>query len=252
MGHTGTLDPFATGLLVVLLGRATRIAQFVPTEPKTYEAAISFGHETTTDDALGEMRCESGAPDMGRIATGIEQLTGDIQQLPPEYSAKKVGGTRAYAAARRGAPLQLQPVCVHVFGWSIQRFVEGTLYATISCGSGTYVRALARDLGRLTGSAAHLSALRRTRAGPFDVAEATTMDALTGGAFAVRPAHEALANLPFERLTEEAERAVRHGRAIPAQVAGDRAALLDQQGRLLAIANRKSELWQPSVVLVDA
>ena len=142
VGHTGTLDPFATGLLVVLVGRATRIAQFVPTEPKTYEAAISFGRETTTDDAVGEMRREAGAPAMERIVTGVEHLTGEIQQLPPEYSAKQVGGTRAYAAARRGAPLQLQPVPIHVFGWSIRRFVEGTLYATISCGGGTYVRAL--------------------------------------------------------------------------------------------------------------
>jgi tRNA pseudouridine55 synthase len=252
VGHTGTLDPFATGLLVVLVGRATRLAQFIRIEPKTYEAAIVFGRETVTDDATGETRRVAVAPTIERIVTGTEQLTGSIEQLPPEYSAKQVGGTRAYAAARRGAPLQLQPVPVRVLGWSIHRYVDGTLYATISCGGGTYVRALARDLGRLTDSAAHLGALRRTHAGAFDVTEAATLDAVANGVFVVRPAQEALTDLPLEQLTEETERHVRHGRAVPAHVPGERAALVDRQGVLLAVADRKNDLWHPNVVLAGA
>ena len=103
VGHTGTLDPFATGLLVMLVGRATRLAQFIPSEPKTYEATIAFGRETTTDDSTGGTRRESVAPTIDRITSGIDQLTGGIEQLPPEYSAKQVGGTRA-TRPRAAAP----------------------------------------------------------------------------------------------------------------------------------------------------
>ncbi len=252
VGHTGTLDPFATGLLVVLVGRTTRLSQFIRSEPKTYVATIAFGRETTTDDSTGETRRESVAPTLDRITIGIEQLTGEIEQLPPSYSAKQVGGTRAYAAARRGTPLQLQPVPVRVFDWSVHSYTDGLLHATVSCGGGTYVRALARDLGRLADSAAHLHALRRTGSGAFDVRDAATMDELQNGEYVVRPSQDALTDLPLEQLTEASERAVRHGRAIPAHVPGERAALIDRQGVLIAIAVREENLWHPRVVLADA
>ncbi len=252
VGHTGTLDPFATGLLVILVGRTTRLAQFIRSEPKTYDAAIAFGRETTTDDSTGETRCEAATPGIDRIVSGIERLTGVIEQLPPEYSAKQVEGQRAYAAARRGTPLTLQPVLVHVFDWSVHSYTDGTLHTTISCGGGTYVRALARDLGRAAASAAHLSALRRTHSGAFDVRDAATIADLRDGQFVVRPARDALADLPFEQLTEDSERAVRHGRAIPAVVPGGRAGLVDRQGVLLAVAEREDDLWHPRVVLADA
>jgi tRNA pseudouridine55 synthase len=178
IGHLGTLDPFATGLLVLLLGRATRLANFLDMEPKVYEASITFGAETDTDDATGTVIREGPPPGEVAIRSALRSLTGTISQVPPAYSAKSVDGTRAYDAARRGEPLDLQPVDVTVHGWEIRALDSGHLSATVTCGGGTYIRALARDLGRLTASAAHLSALRRIRVGSFDVADAATLDAL--------------------------------------------------------------------------
>lgn len=178
VGHLGTLDPFATGLLIVLVGRATRLATFLDIEPKVYEAAISFGSETDTDDATGEVTRSAPPPAESDIRAAIVTLTGDIEQVPPAYSAKKVAGKRAYAAARSGEAVELAPASVVVHRWEVGAYAGGTLSATITCGGGTYIRALARDLGRLSGSAAHLAALRRTRIGKFDVGDATPADAL--------------------------------------------------------------------------
>jgi tRNA pseudouridine55 synthase len=186
IGHLGTLDPFATGLLVLLLGRATRLANFLDMEPKVYEATITFGAETDTDDSTGTVIREAAAPAEGAIRSAVRSLTGTISQVPPAYSAKSVDGTRAYDAARRGEPLDLQPVEVTVHAWEIRGFAEGSLSAIVTCSGGTYIRALARDLGRLTSSAAHLAALRRARVGSFDVADAVTLDALANAPPRVR------------------------------------------------------------------
>jgi tRNA pseudouridine55 synthase len=178
IGHLGTLDPFATGLLVLLLGRATRLANFLEMEPKVYEASITFGAETDTDDSTGTVIRQAPLPAEASIREAVRSLTGTISQVPPAYSAKSVDGTRAYDAARRGEPLELPPVDVTVHGWEIHGVDAGSLSATVTCSGGTYIRALARDLGRLTSSAAHLGALRRTRVGSFDVADAATLDRL--------------------------------------------------------------------------
>ena len=178
IGHLGTLDPFATGLLILLLGRATRLANFLVTEPKVYEATIQFGSETDTDDGTGSLVREAGLPTASAIDEAITRLTGTISQVPPDYSAKSVDGTRAYAAARQGAALELAPVEVHVHEWDVRGRRDDSIDVTIACGTGTYIRALARDLGRMTESAAHLSSLRRIRCGLFDVADATTLDKL--------------------------------------------------------------------------
>jgi len=178
IGHLGTLDPFATGLLVLLLGRATRLANFLDMEPKVYEAVIAFGAETDTDDSTGTVIRQAAAPAETAIREAVRSLTGTISQVPPAYSAKSVDGTRAYDAARRGEPLDLQPVDVMVHGWEIRGVDSGSLSASVTCSGGTYIRALARDLGRLTSSAAHLSALRRTRVGSFDVVDAATLEML--------------------------------------------------------------------------
>lgn len=174
VGHLGTLDPFATGLLVVLVGRATRLATFLDIEPKVYEAVITFCAETDTDDATGEVTRSAARPSEPDVRAAIATLTGAILQVPPAYSAKKVAGKRAYAAARAGEALELEPASVTVHRWDIGAFTGATLAATITCGGGTYIRALARDLGRSAGSAAHLSSLRRTRVGRFDVADAVS------------------------------------------------------------------------------
>jgi tRNA pseudouridine55 synthase len=178
IGHLGTLDPFATGLLVLLLGRATRLANFLDMEPKVYEAVISFGTETDTDDSTGTVIRQAPPPQESGVREAVRSLTGTVSQVPPAYSAKSVDGTRAYDAARRGEPLDLQPVNVTVHSWDIREIHSGSLSATVTCSGGTYIRALARDLGRLASSAAHLGALRRTRVGSFDIADAATLDRL--------------------------------------------------------------------------
>jgi tRNA pseudouridine55 synthase len=189
IGHLGTLDPFATGLLVLLLGRATRLATFLDIEPKVYEATITFGTETDTDDSTGRVVRSAALPSESEIRSGLASLTGNIAQIPPAYSAKSVEGTRAYDAARRGAPLDLPPVEVTVRSWEVRDVGAEALRATVTCSGGTYSRALARDLGRLTSSAAHLSALRRLRVGSFDVRHASKLEDLRESRIRPRTLH---------------------------------------------------------------
>jgi tRNA pseudouridine55 synthase len=179
IGHLGTLDPFATGLLVLLIGRATRLATFLDTEPKVYDATITFGSETDTDDATGSITRTGSLPREADVRASVRKLTGSIAQVPPSYSAKSVDGVRAYDAARRGEPLELAPVAVTVHEWDVRAIEERSLRAVITCSGGTYIRALARDLGRAAGSAAHLSALRRTRVGEFEIRDAFTLEQLS-------------------------------------------------------------------------
>jgi tRNA pseudouridine55 synthase len=178
VGHLGTLDPFATGLLVLLLGRATRLASFIDVEPKVYEATIHFGNETDTDDVTGAVTASTQLPDVDAVRAALRKLTGVFEQVPPAYSAKQVAGRRAYDAARAGTALELAPVNVRVHEWMVRSLSPERLEATITCGGGTYVRALARDLGRLAGSAAHLAALRRTQVGDFRLEDAATVQQL--------------------------------------------------------------------------
>lgn len=249
VGHTGTLDPFATGLLVLLVGNATRLQPYVDGEPKIYEATIRFGVETDTGDPTGIPIREASLPDRSRIDAAIGQLTGTIDQVPPAYSAKQVDGVRAYAAARRGTPLVLRPATVFVESWEVRDYRGPDLDVVIVCGSGTYVRSLARDLGALSGSAAHLTALRRTRSGPFDVHGASTLEDVRGGRAAVLPARAAVPGLPAEQLTDLEAQRVSHGQPVPARAAGSRAALVRDDGALVAIADRDGDAWQPRLVL---
>jgi tRNA pseudouridine55 synthase len=251
IGHAGTLDPFATGLLVLLVGHATRLLPYLNGEPKVYEATISFGAETDTDDVTGTVTRSADLPDTSRVPVAIESLTGTFDQTPPSYSAKQVEGRRAYQVARRGGSLDLAPVRVTVHGWEIRSLSSECVVAVITCGGGTYIRALARDLGRLCGSAAHLAALRRTRSGPFDVTDGTRVDALRDGRVAARPPLTAVSHLPVVRLAVDDVTRVRQGRVIAAgESAGlQTAALVDTGGALVAIAERVDSSWQPRVVL---
>lgn len=253
IGHTGTLDPFATGLLVLLVGRATRLARFVDDEPKVYDATISFGRETTTDDLTGDTTREAPVPDAARIDEGIQRLTGRIEQRPPDYSAKKLAGRRAYAAARAGAPLELQPSSVVVHEWFVRRRTPTTLDVTITCGGGTYIRALARDLGRNTGSAAHLTALRRRRSGAFDVEQAVTVEDLRNHESPMlMPLYSAVSHLAAKRLDDGELRRVQHGNAVEGAGDDSLVALLDADGELVALAQREGDLLLPRVVVRDA
>jgi len=255
IGHAGTLDPFATGLLVLLTGHATRLLPHLDGEPKVYDATIAFGAETDTDDVTGTVVRTAPLPDVERVRDGIASLTGTIEQVPPSYSAKQVDGQRAYDAARRGVALELEPVRVDVHGWQIHELAPGHVRATITCGGGTYIRALARDLGRLSSSAAHLSSLRRLRSGSFDVADAISLETLRQGETVPRPALDALPHLPAVALSPEDVAHVRQGRPIAASgdaTNRDAVALVDDARRLVAVAVRVSSTWQPRVVLPDA
>jgi tRNA pseudouridine55 synthase len=250
IGHAGTLDPFATGLLVLLLGRATRLLPHLDGVPKEYGATIALGSETETDDLHGAVVREAPPPDDDAIAEAVAQLTGALEQVPPAYSAKRVAGRRAYDAARAGDLLELAPAHVTVFEWRDLVREGDSLRAVIACGGGTYIRALARDLGRLTGSAAHLAALRRTRSGPFRVADAVTLDTLRTGGAALRPALDALPTIAHVVLGDDDAERVLRGIPVGEGAAVDKAALIDgRSGALVALAEADGGRWQPRVVM---
>ena len=208
IGHTGALDPMATGLLVLCLGRATRLVEYMMPGEKAYEGEIALGQETDTDDAEGQPTragvLPQGPVDLDAIA---RRFTGEIMQTPPAYSAVKVEGRRAYALAREGEVPELHPRPVRVSALRLERLAADRISVDVRCGPGMYVRSLARDIGRAIGCGAHLGSLRRTGSGPFHVREAVPVEAL--GAFVqagkldevVRPADEGVAESAAAILT---------------------------------------------------
>jgi tRNA pseudouridine55 synthase len=253
VGHAGTLDPFATGLLVVLAGRATRLIPHVSGDPKVYEATIRFGTETDTEDLHGAVVREAAAPEETAVRAAIPALTGWLDQVPPAYSAKRVQGRRAYDLAREGVAVELAPSRVRVDGWELLAWREGSVVEAdvrITCGGGTYIRSLARDLARRIGSAAHLSALRRVRSGAFDVRDAAALDVVRDGGAILRPPLDAVPEHPVQALDEADVRRVFGGIQVPAAVDGAWGALTSATtGALVALAERAGERWQPRVVL---
>ena len=235
------------------MGRATRLARFIDAEPKAYDAVVAFGSETATDDLTGEVTTVAAPPDEGALAPAVARLTGTLDQVPPAFSAKKVEGERAYRAAREGRPVELRPARVVVHEWRLHGFDGQRLRASIRCGGGTYIRALARDLGRLTGSAAHLEALRRTGIGPFRVDDAVPLAELPDrAAAALRPSLDGLPDLPRQVLDAVSRRRVVSGNAVPALSGGEGGGLVGEGGVLVALAERRGDLWQPRVVVLDA
>ncbi|HEY3286572.1 MAG TPA: tRNA pseudouridine(55) synthase TruB [Gemmatimonadaceae bacterium] len=282
VGHGGTLDPFATGLLVLLVGRATRLLQWLHAEPKVYEATVRFGAETDTEDLGGAVTREAPLPTRAALEAAVPSLLGEIDQVPPAYSAKRVDGRRAYELARAGRDVELAPSRVRIDDILLGSF-EGSDDAVsacrmrVTCGGGTYVRSLARDLARAAGSAAHLTALRRERAGVFSLARAIPLELLRSGApVNLAPAIDALEGYPFQVLSEEEVGQVVRGIDVEARVEGAYAALISGRassdaavpaalGRplsnsvgvcLIAFAERRpserGERWQPRVVMRDA
>ena len=257
IGHGGTLDPFATGLLVLMVGRATRLLPHLSGDPKVYDATVRFGAETETEDAGGAVTREAPLPARDAVVAAIPALTGELDQVPPAYSAKRVGGKRAYDLARAGVEVELAPARVRVDAWEPLAWrgddvAVAELDVRITCGGGTYIRSLARDLGRLVGSAAHLSALRRVRSGRFDVADAVPLAAVERGEATVAPALAALPELPVQRLEATDVRRVTSGIEVAATIDGAWGALVSETtGTLVAVAERKGERWQPRVVLRD-
>lgn len=219
VGHTGTLDPFATGLLVLCIGPATRLAQYLTGMDKRYEATARLGVATDTLDRDGTVVAVSDAEalDPAAIRAAFEDQQGRRLQRPPVYSAKKVGGKKAYELARTGQAVELEPVEVMIHELQVLA-VEGALVRfRMRCSAGTYVRAVARDAGEVLGVGAHLTALRRTTVGRLQVADAVAMDRLQerdAVAAALLSPLEAVAHLPTVRLDAEQVRRVRHGQAL--------------------------------------
>ena len=179
VGHGGTLDPLATGLLAILVGETTRATERIHTAPKVYDALVRFGNETATDDREGEPTRSAAAPsEAARIEAGLAPLRGAIQQVPPAYAAVKVRGRTAYSRARSGEAVDLAAREVQVHRLEMVEWSPPDARFLIVCGSGTYVRSMARDLGRAIGSAAHLAGLRRIAIGALDVADAVGIETL--------------------------------------------------------------------------
>ena len=247
-GHAGTLDPEAAGLLLVCLGGATRLAEYLMERPKSYRALVRFGVSTDTLDAAGlTLRVSQAKVTPAAVEAALPDFIGDIRQTPPAFSAVKQGGRNAYELARAGQAVALDPRPVHVAAIRLVGWEEpGGAWLNIDCGSGFYVRALARDLGEAVGCPAYLAALVRTGCGGFAVQDAWTLEELQadGVESAVVPPAAALAFLPAVQLAPGEVVAVRHGM----QIAGlpvRRSRLLDGTGELVAVAasGRLEKVW---------
>jgi tRNA pseudouridine55 synthase len=261
VGHAGTLDPMATGVLVLGVERATRLLGHLALTRKSYDATIRLGQTTVTDDAEGEVVSSADATAVAddAITAAIAPLTGDIEQVPSSVSAIKVDGQRAYARVRSGEEVALaaRPVTVYRFDVTARRRgPEGTvdLDVTVDCSSGTYIRALARDLGAALGVGGHLTALRRTRVGPFDLSSARSLDALAEAPDpVVLPLPVAVA-AAFPRRDVAAEEAVRlsHGGRLAAGGIAGPYGVFGPDGEVVALLEDRGDEARPLVVFAPA
>ena len=254
IGHTGTLDPLASGLLVVLLGRATRLARYVTGLDKEYVATARFGATSTTLDAEGEITPLPDAPEPTELdlRAATQRLTGDLAQIPPMASAVKVGGERLYKAHRRGEEVERRPRTITVHAFELVTIDTETESATfrISCGSGTYVRTLVADLAASLDTGAYLTALRRTRVGHLPIEDAITPDELDPNNLYNRiiQSKHAVAHLPAVTVAEEERRLVCNGRRL-AEVGIEGSYRVEGGGELLAIYRDEGDVARPEVVL---
>ncbi|HEX6367883.1 MAG TPA: tRNA pseudouridine(55) synthase TruB [Longimicrobium sp.] len=261
VGHTGTLDPFASGLLLVCVGPATRLAEYFAPLAKTYVATMRLGEATDTDDRTGEVIASSDAWSgltREQVEAVLAAQVGTTEQLPPSYSAKKVDGERMYAVARRGGEVQRTPVTVTIHAVRVLSIDLPDVVFEVECGSGTYIRAIARDAGEALGVGGHLRELRRTRIGPHDVARAVPMDRL-GEEELVRAAMlapaEAVSHLPRVVADERGEADLRHGRAVQAPdgfAAEGPVAVVSAGGELLAVGEAVEGVVRPRKVFAGA
>ena len=255
VGHAGTLDPLAEGVLPVLLGRATRLADFVGEGRKRYLAEVRLGVATTTDDAEGDVTEERPVPDLS--VADVEQAAaafrGTIQQVPPAYSAVKVAGRPAYAAARKGAALELAARPVTIYSLDVLWLRDDTLALDVRCSRGTYVRSLARDLARALGTVGHLQALVRTEVGSLTLDTAVTLEqaAERGVAACLQSADAVLSDRPAVQASDAEIAALAQGRTVPADgLAGDAIRVHDRDGRLVLVASGDGERLRSRVPLL--
>ncbi len=250
VGHAGTLDPMATGLLVVAVGPATRFLQYLPLEPKTYEATIRFGEATTTYDREGEVSFQGEVPGdlSGAALAQIGSYLGLIQQQPPMFSAVKIKGQPLYKLARKGEEVERASRTVHIAKFDLTVVDDRTMKAVIVCSGGTYVRSLAHDLGMSLGCGAHLVGLKRTQVGRFDLASAVPLDTVDAGH--LLPLSEALSPMVMARLDARRVTQIREGRQIRIEEAENGVvALQEPDGSVFGIARVSGHIAQPECVI---
>ena len=243
VGHAGTLDPMATGVLPVAIGEATKTAAFMMDAPKRYRFGVRWGEQRDTDDAEGTViETSEGRPAESAVTGVLPAFVGRIEQVPPTFSALKVGGERAYALARKGRPPQLEPRTVHVMSLTlIEADGDGAAFE-VACGKGTYVRALARDIARAAGTVGHVSWLHRSAVGPFTDDDAKPLDKVValGHSLALAesllPVDAALADIPALPLTAREADRMRHGQPVPAHGAAPGRVRAIAGSRLVALA----------------
>lgn len=283
IGHTGTLDPMATGVLPLVIGRATRLATFLSSSDKAYEAGVRLGSTTDTYDAAARLAAGGAPPpapalDRAQVEAALAGFRGTFQQMPPPYSAKKVDGVPAYKLARKNQPTVLSPVSVTVRELTLLELEDGLVRLEVTSTAGFYVRSLAHDLGAVLGCGAHLESLRRTRAGAFRLDQAVQLGDLDlhpeSAAVRLIPLCDLLPDLPAVRLNARGAERTGHGNSVSpedfgqmgsgpnwdgggAQTGsgplrtGERVRLFDEAGALIAIAEAGADgLLRPSIVLV--
>jgi tRNA pseudouridine55 synthase len=265
VGHGGTLDPFASGVLPLFLGRATRIAEYHLSAPKSYRATICFGASSTTDDLEGELTPTEAAPSRDALVAALPGFTGSIHQRPPAYSAIKVGGRRAYAVARAGehpslAERDVTITRLELIEWLAEDPTRPIAVVEVDCTAGTYVRALARDIGSAVGSAAYLGALTRTRSGSFaldaavplaDVRAAAAESGPDGIRRLLLPIDAGLDALPRVTLDADEVRAVVEGQFVRLPAPPGILRLADENGALVGIGRRVDGRIAPAKILVE-
>lgn len=257
VGHAGTLDPMATGVLVLGLNRATRLLGHLMLTEKAYEAVVRLGESTTTDDAEGETleRVSAAGLDEGRVREAFAGFVGDIEQVPSSVSAVKVAGRRAYARVRAGETVELAPRPVTVHEISVREVTRHDEVVDVAvgvrCSSGTYVRALARDVGAALEVGGHLTALRRTAVGPFTLDDARTLDELAEEVRVLPMAEAAARCFPTVTVDEHGERDVRVGRRLDRDLGADgKVAVLGPAGDFLALYEQRGDTAAPVAVFV--
>ena len=251
VGHAGTLDPMATGVLVVGIGRATRLLGHLSGHDKGYDATIRLGISTTSDDADGEVmeeRDASGVTD-DSLDAAMQRLVGDIEQVPSSVSAIKVDGRRAYDRVRAGEEVQLAARTVHVETFELVRRDGAELDVHVECSTGTYVRALARDLGRMLGVGGHLTALRRTRVGGFDLEVARPLEVLADDLTVIPLAEAVATTFPRWDADADAVRRIALGqRLAPAGLPAGPVGVFGPDGEVVALVEERDGAVRPSVV----
>ena len=251
IGHLGTLDPMATGVLPLCIGKATRVGQFFATTPKEYTGEIRFGFATTTYDREGTP-VDPEKPFLNtreELLSAMRQLTGSLDQTPPAYSAKRIGGVRSHDSARRGEIVENAPVRVEVSVFDLVEFTPPSIQFRVVCGGGTYIRSLAHDLGKHLGCGAHLTSLRRLHSGDFGIEKAVPLE--RAGISDITPLDELFPLWPAIVVSGLEELRVRKGNPIPAEDGAGFVRILNKQGEFLAVAAVESGWARPRVVLTS-